>query len=314
MLKTLVIYSSKYGSTRDVAKIIAQVTGPAMYCPVEEFRPEYMEFDLIVIGSPIYQEKVDPSILEFVDENREWLKEKPFSLFCTCLDKTRGLDQLRSLQEFITTKALSMKAIGGRLMVDELDRTDHDLIKEFLNKVNLPFDDMDFYNPEEIIKYSLKLKSFKEDLMVKINKEELKIAVEEFLTGHNTCTLATGHAQTVRSTPIEYNYRNGYIYLLSEGGEKFDNMILNENVSVAVYEDYTNMQSLKGMQITGKASIIEEESDEYDDILKFKGLNLNAIKSMPVKMNMIKMTIEKIEFLNSQFKIDGADAKQIYRP
>jgi len=27
---------------------------------------------------------------------------------------------------------------------------------------------------------------------------------------------------------------------------------------------------------------------------------------------MIKIVIEKVEFLNSQFKIEGADAKQIY--
>ena len=192
MLKTLVIYSSKYGSTRDAAKIISLITGPARHCSVDEFIPEYMEFDFIVVGTPIYQGKVDPSVVEFVDKNRAWLKEKPLSLFCTCLDKTGGLDQLRQLQEFITAKAMSLKAIGGRLRIDDLDENDHDLIKEFLNHVNLPFEDMDFYNPEEIVNYSLKLKSIKENLMVPVKKEELKLRVEKFLTGHNTCTLATG--------------------------------------------------------------------------------------------------------------------------
>jgi menaquinone-dependent protoporphyrinogen IX oxidase/uncharacterized protein YhbP (UPF0306 family) len=312
MLKTLVLYSSKYGSTRDAARIISLITGPAKYCSVDEFIPEYMEFDFIVVGTPIYQGKVDPSVVEFVDKNRAWLKEKPFSLFCTCLDKTGGLDQLGQLQEFITAKAMSLKAIGGRLRIDDLDENDHDLIKEFLNHVNLPFEDMDFYNPEEIVNYSLKLKSIKENLMVPVKKEELKLRVEKFLTGHNTCTLATGHIGRVRSTPIEYSYVEGKLYLLSEGGEKFANLLFNENVSVAVYEDYTSMDSLKGMQITGKASIIEEESVEYIEVLKFKGLGADTVKSLPINMNMIKITMEKVEFLNSQFKDEGADVKQVY--
>lgn len=59
MIKTLVIYSSKYGSTRDVARIISLITGPAIYCTVDEFKQAYIDFDFIVIGTPIYKEKID---------------------------------------------------------------------------------------------------------------------------------------------------------------------------------------------------------------------------------------------------------------
>jgi uncharacterized protein YhbP (UPF0306 family) len=169
---------------------------------------------------------------------------------------------------------------------------------------------MDFYDQNEIIEYSLKLKSFKEKLAVPIDKNKLKLVINEFLSSHNTCTLATCHLNSVRSTPIEYNYLNGHLYLLSEGGEKFANLLLNNNVSVSIYEDYTGMNTLKGMQIKGYASLIEDD-EEYDSVLKFKGLNIDLIRSMPVKINMIKITIDKIEFLNSKFKIEGADTKQI---
>lgn len=210
-------------------------------------------------------------------------------------------------------RAQSLKAIGGRLIVDNLDQEDQEQIKIFLDRVNLPMEDMDFYNQDEIVKYSLKLKSIKEKLMAPVNLEELKIAVEEFLTSHNTCTLTTGHNNTVRLTPIEYSYKNGNIYILSEGGEKFANLLFNTNVSVAVYEDYTSMNNLKGMQITGEASIIGSEGEEYTDVLKWKGLNAEAIKSMPVNMNMIKIKLIKVEFLNSKFKDLSADIKQIYK-
>jgi menaquinone-dependent protoporphyrinogen IX oxidase/uncharacterized protein YhbP (UPF0306 family) len=313
MIKTLVIYSSKYGSTREVARIISLITGPAIYCTVDEFKQEYIDFDFIVIGTPIYKEKIDKSIKNFAEKNREWLKNKPIALFCTCLDKNGGLDRLTELQNFIGVKAQSMKAVGGKLIIDDLDQEDLEQIKIFLDKVNLPIEDMDFYNQDEIVKYSLKLKSIKEKIIDPLNSEELKIAVEDFLTSHNTCTLTTGHNNTVRSTPIEYNYKNGSIYILSEGGEKFANLLYNKNVSVAVYEDYTSMNNLKGMQITGEASIITNESEEYTDVLTWKGLDGEAVKSLTVNLNMIKIKLIKVEFLNSEFKDLGVDIKQIYK-
>lgn len=71
------------------------------------------------------------------------------------------------------------------------------------------------------------------------------------------------------------------------------------------------MNNLKGMQITGQASFIED-NEEFNNVLKFKGLNVEFIKSMPIKMNIVRIVPDKIEFLNSQFKNDGYSAKQIY--
>jgi len=70
------------------------------------------------------------------------------------------------------------------------------------------------------------------------------------------------------------------------------------------------MNSLAGMQITGKASIVDHDADEYGNVLELKGLYVDAIKALPVDMNMIKIVVDRIEFLNSKFAKDG-DAKQI---
>ncbi len=102
------------------------------------------------------------------------------------------------------------------------------------------------------------------------------------------------------------------MYLLSEGGEKFANIPINKNVSVAVYEDYTGMNNLAGMQITGSAHIILDDRDEYEEVIKMKGLNIDFIKNLPVNMNIIKIEIKKIEFLYSKFKESDYEPKQIY--
>ncbi|MGZ7135108.1 MAG: pyridoxamine 5'-phosphate oxidase family protein, partial [Methanobacterium sp.] len=173
--------------------------------------------------------------------------------------------------------------------------------------------DRDNFDLEKVLDYALELKSIKEELMPQAPSNMIKETIEEFLKAHNTCTLSTSYKNRVRSTPIEYNYNEGFIYLLSEGGEKFSNLPLNENVSVAVYEDYTGMNDLAGMQITGTAYIIPGDSDEYEDIIKMKGLNMNFIKNYPVNMNIIKIELQRIEFLYSEFKKSGYEPKQIYK-
>jgi hypothetical protein len=71
------------------------------------------------------------------------------------------------------------------------------------------------------------------------------------------------------------------------------------------------MNKLAGMQITGRAYIISSNEIEYDNILKMKNLNIEYIKKLPYVLNIIKIKIEKIEFLYSQFKEKGFDARQI---
>jgi hypothetical protein len=40
---------------------------------------------------------------------------------------------------------------------------------------------------------------------------------------------------------------------------------------------------------------------------------VDVIKSLLVNMNLIKIVIENVEFLNSDFKLEGVDAKQIIK-
>lgn len=66
----------------------------------------------------------------------------------------------------------------------------------------------------------------------KMDRGTLAARAEEFLAAHNTCALATGHGAHVRCTPIEYTYRQGCFWLLSEGGEKFRNLKENDPVHI----------------------------------------------------------------------------------
>ena len=53
-MKSLVIYDSRFGNTKEIAEIVAEVTGGETLC-VTDFTPSMLaEVDLVIIGSPIH--------------------------------------------------------------------------------------------------------------------------------------------------------------------------------------------------------------------------------------------------------------------
>lgn len=309
MLKTLIIYESKYGTTRKVAKYLSLVLGPAHYCTTSQFQPEYEDFDLVIVGSPIYSGKILPPVSRFLEDQAEWLEGKLVALFSTSISPEDGYEKLVDMEK-ILGKDVPKKALGGTLKLDSLDSDDQRDLELFSEMVGFPLEDMDLFNLEEVLEYALELKNIRDNLLPAMPTAELQEAVERFLKSHNTCTLSTSFQERVRSTPIEYTYHQGHLYLLSEGGEKFANLLRNNQVSVAVYEDYTTMNNLAGMQISGEASLVETE-DEYQDIISMKGLNVNMIRNLPFNMNIIKIKVNRIEFLYSEFARKGYGTKQI---
>lgn len=134
--------------------------------------------------------------------------------------------------------------------------------------------------------------------------------IEKYLIAHNTCALAVGSGDFVRCTPIEYTYRDGALWMFSEGGRKFRALEDNKNVSVAVYENFRGFSELNGMQISGIAEIVEPFTDEYIAAAKQKNIPLDALKKLPSPMNLIKITITHIDFLCSEFKGKGYPSRQ----
>nr|WP_295272335.1 pyridoxamine 5'-phosphate oxidase family protein [uncultured Blautia sp.] len=146
---------------------------------------------------------------------------------------------------------------------------------------------------------------------VKLDEAKLKKAVEEYILANKTCALATGAGEFVRCTPIEYTYHHGAFWMFSEGGEKFAALEKNKNVCLAIFDKYEGFGKLKGMQVAGEAELVAPFSDEYNAAAEFRKIPLDALRKMPHTMNLIKVQPKKIEFLNSDFKKDGADSRQM---
>ena len=145
---------------------------------------------------------------------------------------------------------------------------------------------------------------------VHMEEATLKIRIEAFIAGHNTCALATASADMVRNTPIEYNYVDGNFYFFSEGGLKFKGLKENKNVGIAIYEPYGGFANLKSLQVQGVAEIIKPFSEEYLKIMEHKKIPVEAMKKLPQPMNLIKIVAVCMDYLDSDLKKEGFASRQ----
>lgn len=164
----------------------------------------------------------------------------------------------------------------------------------------------------KFIAFATKIRDIMELDIKKCPDELLKNDIEAFLKEHNMCTLCTGSTDMVIGTPIEYMYEAGNMYIITEGGRKFINILKNDEVSAAVYNEYEGFAKLKGLQLKGKVEIISIDNPEYDRILKMKKLRPENVKNLNMIMNVLRIKLERADFLCSEIKTKGYDAKQIY--
>lgn len=91
----LVAYSSKTGTTIDVADFIGKQLAP--HFDDVDVRPiallgNIQSYDAVVVGSPILEGKYAPGVMEFLTRNRNHLSQVPVAYFFTCLLITRISD------------------------------------------------------------------------------------------------------------------------------------------------------------------------------------------------------------------------------
>ena len=150
----------------------------------------------------------------------------------------------------------------------------------------------------------------KEDSEKHMPQDELRADIDAFLTGHNTCALATGSGDFVRCTPLEYALRDGAIWIFSEGGLKFRGLKDNANVSVAVFEPYDGFGKLASAQVTGAAELIDADDPAFAEAAAAKGIPAAALEKVADRLHLIKIAPSRVDYLCSDLKAQGYDARQ----
>ncbi len=90
-MKTLIVCASRYGSTLEIGRWMAERLPwkEAEVVPVEA-APAPDQYELIIIGGGVYNEKVDKHAVQYAESHLAGLAGKHIAAFAVCLD-TKGV-------------------------------------------------------------------------------------------------------------------------------------------------------------------------------------------------------------------------------
>jgi len=150
----------------------------------------------------------------------------------------------------------------------------------------------------------------------KLPKDQLEQHITEFLKSHNMCVLSTSKDNIPRATPIEYYSEGTTLYMIGDPGTKVNNIRANPRVGIGIHDPLTGWLSVKGVQITGQATLITNDNPEYDEamrIYKWEKLGKEVgMNKAPRGRIIIKVESKKIELVEVTLKQRDYDAQQVW--
>lgn len=170
------------------------------------------------------------------------------------------------------------------------------------------------YYTDQVLMEAANYWEYKEADNVPIDAVKLKSIVEDYILSNNTCALATGIGSFVRCTPIEYSWHDSCFWMFSEGGKKFIGLGENSNVCLAIYDKYDGFGNLHGLQITGRAELVEPFSEKYIAHAEYKEVSLEFLRRLQSPMHLICVHPLRIDCLFSDFKAQGCNPRQVLLP
>ncbi len=127
-MNTLIVYATKYGSTKLCAELLAKSlpNGADLINLAEEARPNLHHYNTIVVGSPIYEDRLHPKIQHFCKKNKGILMSGIFACFL-CHSSLSSETQALFTRNFDTEllqHALAHSGFGGEVQWDKLSYKD----------------------------------------------------------------------------------------------------------------------------------------------------------------------------------------------
>lgn len=125
--------------------------------------------------------------------------------------------------------------------------------------------------------------------------EEVKRLIADYLTSHNTLTLAT---ITPENEPlahtVEYASEDTTLYVAtSNSRRKTQNILKNSHVAYTVDEDYKNWLTIKGVQMEGIATVLSRKEDIDHAAAVYLG-KFPFVAQFPPNPEMVFIKIEPI--------------------
>ena len=153
-MKALIVCATKYGSTLEIGRWIAERLGfedIAAHVKRPDEVSSLEEYDLIIMGSGIYSHGVLPELKTFLESGKESLIDKKTALFGVAMKKEPvfhkdkihgGLHYLMPLIEILGDSVIHADILFGEMVPQKMDDKDKEGLMRFYNHLGLSDDEM----------------------------------------------------------------------------------------------------------------------------------------------------------------------------
>jgi menaquinone-dependent protoporphyrinogen IX oxidase len=126
--RILIAYASKGGATADIARWLSEGMKGADVDVLDVADVQSFNYDCIVLGAPIRLGKPHPSMVTFMEDNKEKLTAVAKALFVVCGFTFLGRRYLRRIKQHADGPINSYRVFGGKLGI--LNIMDKDYARE----------------------------------------------------------------------------------------------------------------------------------------------------------------------------------------
>lgn len=158
-LMKVIVYKSKHGATKKVAKIINEYIGDCLLMEWADLDYRILEkADMIIVGTPVYHRELDSGIVEFVKNNQELLVAKKYSLYVVGILQSEFMTFVNDAFSYDILKDMKVIAgVGGVLYYPDLSISEK-MALQVMNK-----------------RSPIIIKQKEKDIFENLNREEIQI-------------------------------------------------------------------------------------------------------------------------------------------
>jgi general stress protein 26 len=143
-----------------------------------------------------------------------------------------------------------------------------------------------------------------------LSRRKVEKLILELLKTSPLCVIATCSDSIPRASTVEFFPIGTTLYILTEGGQKIQNIKENPHISIAIHGEFTGWSNVKGLQITGTAEIGRKGSRIFKEgLLAYKRRRRSENADLPSFMNVIKVRPAKMEYLDTTLAGKGYKVK-----
>ena len=135
-MKTLIIYSSKYGCTKKCVELLAKELNDTQIILASKCKCNIEDFDLVIIGGSVYMGKIRKDITRFCRKNMYSLLQTKVILFASCYTPKNTSGFFTTIFDSkLLNHAIYVTTVGGEINYSKMNYFYRKMF-ELLNKID----------------------------------------------------------------------------------------------------------------------------------------------------------------------------------